>query len=64
MTDPPITPPEGPEKLLTVKEAAKQLGVPYWKLNRAVQQRLIPSYSLLNRRKLVRLSEILNSIRN
>jgi len=55
---------EQPEKLLTLKEAAKLLGIPYWKLNRAVQQGLIPSYSLLNSRKLVRVSEVLVAIRN
>lgn len=65
MSDPQITQHEQPpEKLLTIKEAANQLGLPYWKLNRAVQQELVPSYSLLNSRKLVRISEVLNSIKN
>jgi excisionase family DNA binding protein len=65
MPDPPLTQPEQfIEKLLSIKEAAKQLGIPYWKLNRAVQLGLIPSYSVLNTRKLVRLSEIINAIRN
>ncbi len=65
MTDPPATPSlEQAEKLLTIKEAAVHLGLPYWKLNRACQQGLIPSYSLLNSRKLVRVSEVLRSIRN
>ena len=50
------------EKLLTVKQAAAELGLPYWKLNRSVKSGLVPSYTLLNSRRLVRLSEILATI--
>ncbi len=55
---------ESTEKLLTLKAAAERLGLPYWKLNRAAQQGMIPSYSLFNSRKLVRISDILQAIRN
>lgn len=65
MSDPPIPQQEQPvEKLLSIKDAAKQLGIPYWKLNNAANANLIPSYSVLNNRKLVRISEILNAIKN
>jgi hypothetical protein len=58
---PPHTYPP-PEPLLAIKEAAAQLGLPYWKLNRAVRQSLIPSYTLLNSRRYVRVSEVLSHI--
>jgi excisionase family DNA binding protein len=48
-----------PEKQLTIKEASSLLGVPYWKLLRAVNRGDVPSYKFFNSRKLVRLSEIL-----
>lgn len=51
-----------PERLLTIKEAAELLGIQYWKLRRAVKQGVIPSYSLLNTRRLVRISDILRAI--
>jgi excisionase family DNA binding protein len=50
---------EYPEKLHTVQEAATLLNVHTWKLRRAIAKGLIPSYSLLNARRLVRISEIL-----
>jgi hypothetical protein len=50
------------EPLLTVKAAAKTLGLPYFKLRRAVARDLVPSYRLLNSRRLVRLSEIVTCI--
>jgi hypothetical protein len=50
------------EKLFTIKGAATQLGLPYWKLNRATQLGLLPSYQLLNARKLVKLSEIVKAL--
>ena len=46
------------ERLFTIKTAAVQLGLPYWKLNRATKLGLVPSYQLLNTRKLVKLSDI------
>lgn len=61
MGDPPT---EQVEKLLTIRQAADELGLPYWKVNRAVQAGLVPSYSLFNTRKLVRISELLQAIKN
>ena len=52
------------ERLLTLKEAASELGIPYWKLLRASNAGLIPTYTLLNSRRLVRLSEINRVIEN
>lgn len=46
------------EKLLTFKEAAHDLGVPYFKIQRAAKRGLFPTYRLLNSRPLVRLSEV------
>jgi hypothetical protein len=51
-----------PEKLITIKEAANALGLPAWKLGRAASQGLFPTYSLLNSRRLVRLSEVIAAI--
>ena len=45
-------------ELLTFKEAAGQLGLPYFKIQRAAARGLIPHYRLFNSRKLVRLSEV------
>jgi excisionase family DNA binding protein len=55
--------PELPEKFSTLKEAAALLGVPYWKLQRAVKYGLIPSYKLLNSRPLVLPSEVIAAIK-
>jgi excisionase family DNA binding protein len=49
-------------KFLTIKQAAAALGLPYWKVQRAVQRRQIPHYTLFNSRKLVLLAEILKII--
>lgn len=46
------------EPLRTVKQAAAELGIPYFKLARAVKEGLVPSYTLYNSRRLVRVSEI------
>ncbi len=45
--------------LVPIKVAAAQLGLHYWKLERAVKAGLVPSYTLLNSRKLVRPTEVL-----
>jgi hypothetical protein len=50
------------EKLITVQEAAEAIGFPVWKLRRAVKAGLIPSYSLLNSRRYVKLSEVAAAI--
>ncbi len=46
------------ERLLTIYQAADALGLHRWKVRRAVTAGLIPSYRLLNSRRLVRLSEV------
>ena len=48
------------ERLYTIKDAAELLGLRYWKLLRAVNRGDIKSYTLLNSRKMVRLSEIIS----
>ena len=57
-TFPTILATQGPEPLYNAKEAARLIGVPVWKLARLIRQGIIPSYRLLNSRRLVRLSEI------
>jgi hypothetical protein len=52
-------PGEQVEKLLTIGHAARELGIPYFKLARAVKNGLVSSVSLYNSRRLVRISEIL-----
>lgn len=46
------------DALLTIKQAASILGIPYFKVQRAAKAGLIPTYSLLNSRKYVKLSDI------
>jgi excisionase family DNA binding protein len=43
---------------LTLKEAAIRLGLPYWKLLRACNAGLIPTYKVLNSKRYVRLDEV------
>jgi hypothetical protein len=50
------------EKLLTIAEAAKELGVYEWALRRAVKRGSVPHYTPFNSRKLVRLSEVIAAI--
>jgi hypothetical protein len=47
------------EPLRSIKEAAAEIGLPYFKLARAVKNRLVPSYTIYNARRLVRVSEII-----
>lgn len=47
-----------PERMFTIGQAADLLGIPRWKLYRAVKYGLVPCHRILNSRKLVRLSEI------
>ncbi|MEF2549409.1 hypothetical protein VQ045_19905 [Aurantimonas sp. E1-2-R+4] len=44
--------------LLTFQEAAAALGLPYFKIQRAARSGVIPTYSLFNSRKYVKLSDI------
>lgn len=46
------------EPLLTLKDAAERLGVPYFKVQRAARAGLFPTYFVYNSRRLVRLSEV------
>lgn len=55
--------PKDTEKLLTVKQAAKVLNLPYRQLLQAVETKQVPSYQVLKSRKMVFTSEILASIR-
>jgi hypothetical protein len=59
---PSVTSGTEPEKLYTLLNAAYRLGLPAFKLRRAAKRGLFPTYSLLNGRKLVRLSEIITAI--
>ncbi len=56
-TDPP---PTDPDRLRTFKDAAEQLGLPYFKIQRAARQGLVPTYGLLNGRRYVKLRDILD----
>ena len=47
---------------LTVLMVASALGLPVWKLGRDAAQGLFPTYSLLNTRRLVKLSEVAAAI--
>jgi hypothetical protein len=60
--DPPERRDGSPEKLLTLKDAAARLGLPAFKIRRAARLGLFPTYTLLNARRLVRLSEVVAAI--
>jgi excisionase family DNA binding protein len=45
------------EKLLTLHQAAEELGLHYWQLQRAVRRGDIPAYTPFGR-KLIKLSEV------
>ena len=47
------------QQFRTVKDVAKILHLPTWKISRAVRAGIIPSYSLLNGRRLIRINEVL-----
>ena len=46
--------------LMTYRAASEALGIPYFKVQRAARQGLIPTYSILNGRKYVKLGDILD----
>jgi hypothetical protein len=50
------------EPLITLKLAADALGLPYFKVQRAARAGMIPTYTVYNSRRLVRLSEIVATI--
>lgn len=51
-----------PDQLYTYRDAAKRLGIPYFKIQRAARLGIIPTYSILNSRKYVKLSDILKAM--
>jgi hypothetical protein len=51
-----------PEPLLTLKDVAARLGLPAFKVTRAARLGVFPTYFLLNKRKLARLSEVVTAI--
>lgn len=50
------------ERLLTLKDIATQLGLPEFKVTRAAKAGAFPTYTLYNKRKLARLSEVVAAI--
>ena len=52
-----------PDRLITYREAAEALGLPYFKIPRAAARGELPTYSLLNGRKYVKLRDIEARIR-
>jgi hypothetical protein len=50
------------ERLLTLKQAAEALGLPYFKVQRAAKAGLFNTYTFYNKRPLVRLSEVIRVI--
>jgi hypothetical protein len=57
-----IGPPQPPEPYIPGKQAADILGLRPWKVYRAIKTGIIPSYQLLNSRRLVKLSEVIAAI--
>ncbi len=53
-----VHPPLAIEPFVTLKDAARTLHVPYWKLQRGARRGLLTTYRFLNARPLVRLSEV------
>jgi hypothetical protein len=51
-------------RLLTIAQAAGELNLPAWKLWRAARAGLIPTYTFFNTRKLVRVSDVLESLQS
>jgi len=50
------------DKLRTFRAASEELNIPYFKIQRAARSGIIPTYSLLNSRKYVKLSDILKAM--
>ncbi|MBN8940637.1 MAG: hypothetical protein J0H01_14155 [Rhizobiales bacterium] len=46
------------DRLRTFKEAAEELRIPYFKIQRAARHGFIPTYSIFNNRKYVKLRDI------
>jgi len=58
MPNEPKTSRPDPEQFCTFKNAAEALRIPYFKVQRAARQGLLPTYKMLNGRRDVRLSDI------
>jgi hypothetical protein len=50
------------DRLRTYKQAASILGLPYFKVQRAALQGLIPTYSIFNSRRYVTLRDIITRL--
>lgn len=50
------------ERLMTLKDAADEIGCHYWQLQRAVRRGEIPAYRPFNSRSLVKISEVVTYI--
>lgn len=50
------------DQLITYKQAADALGLPYFKIQRAGSYGAIPTYTLFNSRKYVKMRDILELI--
>lgn len=48
------------DQLRTYRDAASALRIPYFKVQRAARAGIIPTYSILNTRKYVKLRDILD----
>ena len=59
MPNEPRTSQPDPEQFCTFEEAAKALRIPYFKVQRAARQGLLPTYKILNDRRYVRLGDII-----
>lgn len=53
------TPVDDLELMRTFRSASQALNIPYYKIQRAARFGLIPTYSILNSRKYVKLSDII-----
>ena len=57
-----LTTASSPEKLHTIGEVADIVGVPAWKIRRAVKVGALPHYRFLNSRSLLKLSKVIRFI--
>lgn len=50
------------EHFVTIKMAADELGIPYFKLQRFIRSGAVPIYRIYNNRRLIRISEVISAI--
>ena len=50
------------EQMRTFRSASEAMNIPYFKIQRAARAGLIPTYSILNSRKYVKISDILKAM--